>query len=41
MQCMMNFMVVDTNCYDILLGLNFLIKMGAVVDVEKGMIQIK
>jgi hypothetical protein len=39
-QCMMNFMVLDINNYDILLGLYFLIKMGAVV-VEKGMIQIK
>jgi hypothetical protein len=37
-QCMMNFMVVDTNSYDILLGLDFFIKMGVVVDVKKGMI---
>ncbi len=39
-QCNMNFMVVDTNSYDILLGLDFLIKMGAIVDVERGLIQV-
>jgi hypothetical protein len=32
--CPMASMVVDTNSYDLLLGLNFLIKIGAVVDVE-------
>jgi len=40
-QCLMNFMVVDINMYDILLGLDFLIKIGTVVDIEKGMIQIR
>jgi len=30
----MTFMVVDTNNYDILLGLDFLINIGAIVDVE-------
>jgi hypothetical protein len=35
-QCTMTFMVVDTNSYDILLGLDFLIKIGAIVDVERG-----
>jgi hypothetical protein len=30
----MTFMVVDTDSYDVLLGLDFLMKIGAVVDVE-------
>jgi hypothetical protein len=30
----MIFLVVDTNNYDLLLGLDFLIKIGAIVDVE-------
>jgi hypothetical protein len=30
----MTFMVVDMDSYDILLGLNFLIKIGAIVDVD-------
>jgi hypothetical protein len=34
----MIFLVVDTDSYDLLLGLNFLIKIGAVFDVEKGVI---
>ncbi len=33
-QCAMTFMVVDTDGYDMLLGLDFLMKIGAVVDVE-------
>jgi hypothetical protein len=33
--------VVDINNYDVLLGLDFLIKIGAMVDVEHGLIQIK
>ncbi len=33
-QCTMTFMVVDTDGYDVLLGLDFLMKIGAVVDVE-------
>ncbi len=36
-KCNMVFMVVDTN-YDVLLGLHFLIKIGIVVDVERGLI---
>jgi hypothetical protein len=40
-QCLMTFMVVDTDSYDLLLGLDFLIKIGTIVDVEKGTIQIK
>jgi hypothetical protein len=38
--CQMIFLVVDINNYDLLLGLDFLIKIGAVVDVEKGDIQV-
>jgi hypothetical protein len=34
-------MVVDTNNYDVLLGLDFLIKIGAMVDVEHGLIQVR
>jgi len=39
-QCAMTFMVVDTDGYDVLLGLDFLMKIGAVVDVERGLIQV-
>jgi predicted aspartyl protease len=39
--CNMVFLVVDTNTYDLLLGLDFLMKIGAVVDVEKGTIQVR
>ncbi len=34
-------MVVHIDSYDILLGLDFLIKIGAIVDVERGLIQVK
>ncbi len=37
-QCTMTFMVVDIDSYDILLCLDFLIKIGAIVDVERGLI---
>ncbi len=37
----MTFMVVNTNNYDVLLGLDFLIKIGAIVDVERGLIQVR
>ncbi len=40
-QCTMTYMVVDTDSYDVLLGLDFLIKIGAVVDVERGLIQVR
>jgi hypothetical protein len=40
-QCTMTFMVVDTDSYDVLLGLDFLIKIGTIVDVERGLIQVK
>ncbi len=33
--CKMDFMVMDTNEYDVLFGLNFLIKIGIVVDIEQ------
>jgi hypothetical protein len=39
--CTMTFMVVDTDSYDVLLGLDFLMKIGAIVDVERGLIQIR
>jgi hypothetical protein len=37
----MTFMVVDTDIYDVLIGLDFLIKIGAIVDVERGLIQVR
>jgi predicted aspartyl protease len=40
-QCTMTYMVVDTDSYDVLFGLDFLIKIGAVVDVERGLIQVR
>ncbi len=40
-QCTMTFMVVDTDSYDVLLGLDFLIKIGTIVDVERGLIQVR
>jgi hypothetical protein len=36
--CNMMLLVVDTNTYDLLLGLDFLMKIRAMVDVEKGII---
>ncbi len=40
-QCNMTFMVVDTDSYDVLLGLDLLIKIGPIVDVEQGLIQVR
>jgi len=40
-QCSITFMVVDTDSYDVLLGLDFLIKIRAIVDVERGLIQVR
>jgi len=40
-QCAMTFMVVDMDSYDVLLGLDFLMKIGAVVDVERGLLQVR
>jgi len=34
-------MVVDTDSYDVLLGLDLLIKIGAIVDVKQGLIQVR
>ncbi len=34
-------MIVDTNNYDILLGLDFLIKIDAIVSVKQGLIQVR
>jgi hypothetical protein len=34
-------MVVNINNYDILLGLDFLIKIGAIVDLEQDLIQMR
>jgi len=36
----MIFLVVDTYIYDLLLGLDFPIKIKVVIDVEKGVIQV-
>jgi len=38
--CQMNFLVVNINNYDLLLGLDFLTKIRMVVDVEKGVIHV-
>jgi hypothetical protein len=40
-QCRMTFMVVDTDSYDVLLGLDQLIEIGAIMDVEQGLIQVR
>ncbi len=40
-QCIMTFMVVDIDSYNVLLRLHFLIKIGAIMDVERGLIQVK
>jgi hypothetical protein len=37
----MVFLVVDIDTYDLLLGLDFLMKIGAMVDVEKNIIQVR
>ncbi len=34
-------MVVDTDSYDVLLGLDLLIKIGAIVDIKQGLIQVR
>ncbi|CAN5967858.1 unnamed protein product [Sphagnum jensenii] len=40
-QCTMTFMIVDTDSYDVLIGLDLLIKIGAIIDVEQGLIQVR
>jgi hypothetical protein len=37
----MTFKIVDIDSYALMLGLNFLIKIGVVVDVERGTIQVR
>lgn len=37
----MTYMVVDTDNYDVLLGLDFLIKTSVIVDVQQGLIQVQ
>jgi hypothetical protein len=37
----MTFMVINTYSYDVLFGLDFMIKIGAIVDVERGLIQVR
>ncbi len=36
----MIFLVVDTNNYNLLFGLDFLMKIKAIVNVDKGVIQV-
>jgi hypothetical protein len=38
--CQMIFLVVNIDSYDLLLGLNFLIKIRTIVNVEKGVIHV-
>jgi predicted aspartyl protease len=40
-QCIMTFMVVNTYSCEVLFGLDFLIKISAIVDVERGLIQVR
>jgi len=40
-QCTMTFMIVDTDNYDVLIRLDLLMKIGTVVDVEQGLIQVR
>jgi hypothetical protein len=40
-QCTMTFMVVDIDSYNVLLRLDFLMKIEAIVDVERGLIQVR
>jgi hypothetical protein len=38
--CQMIFLVVDMDIYNLLLGFNFLMKIGAIIDVGKGILQV-
>jgi hypothetical protein len=38
--CQMIFLVVDMDIYNLLLGFDFLMKIGAVINVGKGIIQV-
>jgi len=37
----MVFLVVDMNTYDLMLGFDFLMKIGALIDVKKSTIQVR
>jgi hypothetical protein len=39
--CNMVLMVINADSYDVFLGLDFLIKIGAIVDLERKLIQVK
>jgi len=39
--CQMIFLVVDTNNYNLLLGLDFLMEIGTVVDLERELYKFK
>jgi len=39
--CNMVLMIVNANSYDVFLGLDFLIKIGAIVDLERKLIQVR
>jgi hypothetical protein len=39
--CQMIFLMLHTDSYDSLPGLDFLIKIGLVIDVEKGIMQVR
>jgi hypothetical protein len=40
-QRLMTFMIINIDSYDLLLSLDFFMKIGAMVDVEEGLIQIR
>jgi len=40
-QCSMVFLIVDTHNYNVFLGLDFLMKIRVVINVEKGIIQVQ
>ncbi len=40
-KCFMTFMIINIDEYNLLMGLDFLTKIKGVVDVERGLIQIK
>jgi energy-converting hydrogenase Eha subunit H len=39
--CTMTFLVIDMDNYDVLLGLDFLTKIGVIVHVERDLIQVR
>ncbi len=40
-QCNMVFLIVNTHNYNVFLGLDFLMKIRVVINVEKGIIQVQ